>query len=822
MADFSELAKYFSTPVKPVGPGVKDVANYILLNSDASKAVGPGAIQVDNSPSVMSRIFDILSRPNYAIANTVRDVGRGTDDPLSSFISGLAGTQKTTFQDVLKDTGMPDSFGRAGLGFLMDVFLDPTTYIPGGQIAKVGKLAKGIFKGGKAAEDLDRTLPAAAKFAQGEKAVAGETPVALTPSLPDIKLPTSVAPGQVPGKLDLFPTQPTLPGMEHFGPEVLPETPPIPKAPGQVKGQFPLDFGPGFKLGDLKRPLPEAGNEFEKLGKQGSTQPSLFGLDTLEQINKGRQAVPELPPPPKSKLSPKTGEIVGQKHFRYPGFSMKDIRKAGEAARVAAGDTAPKILNNIADGSVPDVIKTIPSPKPKITPEIQQLADGALKGFDPSKAKARINKLSPDTLNAKQQVALWHRAAKVASGDLNRTAAVYHAMENSLRGAGYVPRIGTGDNVALSDVVADLIQRGVPVDDSALKEFSSNIIRGSAVHGAVERLRASSVMRDAPIVKEITDAVSEAKTATKTANSMSDAELFDFDKFVKGFGKQVADRAGASPAAISGLGKMLDATLAAGKTPAQVAIEATRRELEDVVARGVASPKANHALTLALEKDLGKLPKWAVNDNKAVEFLAGRFVSWHGQSDLRPMSLVAAASAAGTAAARGKALNHLFQGYNASQRLEAFRGAQGIAALNTPETARLASGIAQTMDNLTGQAMGASVILRSGVNMDLLNKWMSRYNTGFKFTKGDLPNPVDGTIKNFGEGTDWVDSWKYHDLKGEDPASFMFKTMQALEQATREKAMFDEIGERFGSPAYGKSYTNKITGHPYLGKYYFP
>lgn len=783
MTDFSALAKYFSGPVKPAGPSVKDVANYILLNSDMSKGMGPGTLQQDNSPSVMSRIFDILSRPNYAIANTVKDIAHGTDDPLSSFISGLAGTQKTTFQDVLKDAGLPDSVGRAGLGLVLDIGLDPTTYIPGGAIVKgLGKAGKAVGLGGKAAEAVDKSLPLAAQLAGKEPAVAGTVPDILknlAPPPADIR--NAIPPENIVPKVEgLLPQQPTLP----------------------------------FQTPDIPAQL---------AGKQGAMKDLFPSVEVLPKTEKAAKA--------------STGEVKGQIPFKLPGLNVKETRAAAKAAQAAGADTAPKILEKIAAGSHEDLLKTLPVPKPKITPEIQQLAEGALKGFDPKRATARINKEFPDTLNAKQQVALWYRARNAVQGKVFRkgrdagkvsaeiaakAAPVYHAMENSLKSAGYIPRIGTGDNVALSDVVGDLLMRGHPVDDQVLKEFGSEIVPGSPLHAAIERVRTRGVIQDSPHVGEIVDAVASSKGAVKAGNALSDAQGFNFDKFLKKFGDNTARTMGLSPAATKATGKMIDATLQASKSPAQVAIEGMRKELDDVVARGGASPKANRALTLGLEKNLGKLPKWAVNDNKAAEFLMGRVVSWWGQKDLRPLSLVASASAAITAEARGKALNKMFKGFSPAQRLEAFRAAQGIGPVNTQEVATLAQGIQQTMDNLLGQAMGASVLLRSGVNMDMLNGWMKRYGTDFQFHKGRVKDPISGVEHDLSNGSDWVNSWKFHDVGEKDPADWMFKTMQALEQSTREKALFDEMGERFGSTAYGKSYTNKIDGHPYLEGYYFP
>lgn len=783
MADFSELSKYFNQPLAKPAVSTKAVANYILLHSNAASPMGPGSMKQDNSPSVMSRIFDILSRPNYAIANTVKDMWHDPNaDPVKSFISGLAGTQKTTFQDVLKEAGMPDSYGRAGLGLVLDVALDPTTYIPGGALIKgVGKAGKALGIGGKAAETVAKDLPLEAKLAQGERAIAGEVPEALKNVTPPVEVRNAIPPENV-----------------------------VPKAENLIPKQMQLPF----QVPDIEA----------RLGGQEGALKDLFGPEVLPKVEKAGKAVP-------------AKEVPGQIPLRLPGLSVRDTRAAVKAAQAASVEPAAKIVSKVAEGSTEDLAKVLPVPKPRITPAAQKLADKLLKEFNPKGSTARLNKEFPDTLNAKQQALLFHKArgavtlgvmkkgrdaAKVEKEIQNKTLAVYHAMENSLRTAGYIPRIGTGDNVALSDVLSDLMVHGQDLRYEHISEFANKIKPGSAVHAAIERLRARGAIQDAPHVQDIVDAVGQSKAAVKASNAMSDAQGFDFERFLKRFAKQAAKTVGTSPAAVRSMESMLKTTLEATKSPAQMVLEGMRHELDEVVAKSKANPRITRAVTVALEKNFGTLPKWAVDDNKAIEFLMGRFVTSWGQKDLRPMSLMAAASAAKTAGARGVALDKMFKGYNAAQRLEAFRAAQGLAPIHNSAVGNLAAGIEQTMNNLLGQALGASVLLRSGVHLEQLNKWMKRYKVGFEFTRGDLPNPINGIVYKFDKGSDWVNSWKYHNIKQADPAEFMFKTMQALEQATREKALFDEIGERFGSTAYGKSYTTKITGHPYLEGYYFP
>ena len=132
--DYELLAKYFGG-MSQKGPANADVAKFILLNSNQNAKLGPGAkASADNDPSVMGRIFDVLSRPNYAVANLVKDLGEG-DASIESVWRGLTGEDKTTFKDVLKNSGYGDVESGLG-GFVLDVGLDPTTYLSGAGIAK--------------------------------------------------------------------------------------------------------------------------------------------------------------------------------------------------------------------------------------------------------------------------------------------------------------------------------------------------------------------------------------------------------------------------------------------------------------------------------------------------------------------------------------------------------------------------------------------------------------------------------------------------------------------------------------------------------------
>lgn len=90
--------------------------------------------------------FDRLQRVNYASANLAKILVEGNEeDALKAIRRGLTGQDKTTYSDVLTELGFEPKttagkFAKGAAGFVGDVLLDPTTYIPvGGILAKGGK-----------------------------------------------------------------------------------------------------------------------------------------------------------------------------------------------------------------------------------------------------------------------------------------------------------------------------------------------------------------------------------------------------------------------------------------------------------------------------------------------------------------------------------------------------------------------------------------------------------------------------------------------------------------------------------------------------------
>jgi hypothetical protein len=837
------LTKYFGAHTLSGGPLQSDIAKFIVLNADRNRPLSQKKSEGDgNEPSIMGRIFDILSRPNYAVAEGVRTMS------FEGVWKGLTGEKKTTFADVLEERGVENDALQGALGLGLDIVLDPLTWIPGGALVRgaksVGRAARGTSVASQIPQGaVDRTL--AQRMLSGDKEPINPElyglPAVDRPSIPAaLRRPSDEARVDLPFKPAELPIVPratdTITGQLELPfelgdvPRGLPRTLPPPEQSIEeivnkaVKGQYRLPIRKDRTLPNTKENLPRPLTKEEKAIvaaiKSVASPENWRGLNRgqksalRKEINKGLD-------PDQRKLVDDiiAGRTPVMRHPNRPDLYRPDLTAASQIPVKKADEL-------IDEGTVP------PAPVKAVSkPDKRDVADAAriVNQFDPSKATADINKKFPESLNAKQQVRLYYSAREAArkrfknpnspanAGRVDNIALkIYQAIEQSLESGGLVPRIGTGDNVKLSDVIGEL---GARRGQEVANEFSNDFASRGDVYAVVEAIRARGAMADSGAAKTIADAVQATKTQTESSKLLSDGQLSQIDRVLKGIGTSTARAEALSPAAVNATTRLVGAALTAGKSPALLAVEGKAKVLDDIVANGAKKrAEVNGSLTRALEKDLGKCPKWAQSDNKAVEFMMGRVATWWGQKDLRPLSLNAIGSASATAQARGKALDRLFAPFNPMQRQEAFRLAQGIGAPTSEATYQLATQIRRMMDNLVGQVSGQSVLLRSAVDMDMLNKWMDRYRVGFRFTNKMVKTGLGETV-DLSKGTDWLNTWKTF-TPNEDPKVFLFKMNQALEQATREKALFDEIGERFGQKAPGGPWRARID-HPYISEYYF-
>lgn len=109
--------------------------------------------------SPVQKVLDLVDLPRNLVANAAFRVAApsAVGEARQKGEYGALGIPTVTFSDALKSMGVENRVVRGVVGFAGDVLMDPLTYVPGGQIKQVGKVA---LTGGGA-----RVLKGAAKQA---------------------------------------------------------------------------------------------------------------------------------------------------------------------------------------------------------------------------------------------------------------------------------------------------------------------------------------------------------------------------------------------------------------------------------------------------------------------------------------------------------------------------------------------------------------------------------------------------------------------------------------------------------------------------------
>lgn len=243
--------------------------------------------------------------------------------------------------------------------------------------------------------------------------------------------------------------------------------------------------------------------------------------------------------------------------------------------------------------------------------------------------------------------------------------------------------------------------------------------------------------------------------------------------------------------------------------------------------------KLNRSLSTAMEsppvKELGKIAGPAA---RVVDWFGARFNATYGNADFRPIFLKAQASAYSTAALRSRYINGLRRQYGSDPDLwsAAMKSAQGnLAPTGIAEADALSAEIQKTMESLFGGsgiregAMAeATIAARSRLTMNELNANLKRFGLGgFSFTNKAVKDAA-GITQDYSQGIDWLKSWESWTIQ--DPYKFLHQIQSAVEYASREKIMFDEIASRFGSftkLGSGKDAVKYGINHPRLKGVYF-
>lgn len=829
------LAQIIGSIQVPSASPQADMAKTILLSSQVDFDAGNYKSSRDKGgggPSVVSRIFDLLSRPNYAVASASAPIleqlsqrdfkgAIGEMRPWKTIPrewAGLSGQNKETFTHLLAgedSTLLPESIPRpvrAGLGLTLDIGLDPTTYIGPGLVKGAYKGTKGALGLGKATEglqDASRTQSLAQATSRTATADQVDLTLDVQGAVNRATNPSPVGNTAIPSIMDTGVTyaRPAPPNLSPLGRSMWDYI--------NNKGQLVGDTAGGPALGSVKWSdkarigAMKADVAGKYRGASSGTRATRFGAPRFDN----------LPEPEDVKLVGKGGKAPSRSQ-RYGAEFSKNMRVAREQANIGRSPAfygqvqrAEQLVNRIGDNSAQAAARTAPKPpveKVRILPQEETLAR-LVSRQTMSSAKVGRDK----ALNPKQQLVLFKNLLGKATGSpterMHRAIGMLRSSQKYLESQGYAFKYWDGTGVKLTDVF-DEIGDVSKIGPDLLRELENGRVVHPGLDQAIEAARARSAMDDAGIVKLALDQSTSALART--------AELSGprAESVTRNLSQQLnigLHGARVSPAARSTAQGLFRQILNSSSTPMQRAMSSTQSVAHDIMNRkaSVASKVSREEkINKAIESHMGsryrEVAEQLGSRNQAVEFLGMRFQAHYGYSALRPMAQDHLLSAQVRASARSRVHRDLVRSTTPQLRRDALMTAQRYSELGrmpavAPEVAAVAERFRSSIENLfssTGiRDTAASVATRAAFTMEDMNAELRRVGSEFQFVT-KATDDLTQEVKDYSKGVDWLKSWETAKLgEKEDAVEFISKLEVAAEKVAARYGLLDEAAARYST-----------------------
>lgn len=798
------LAKYVGSIQMP---SQQNMARQILLRSQIDWSVPnfakPGS--GGGGKSVVSRIFDVLSRPNYAAASlltpVLEDIAQHhwhqafTDinvynptnpEPIKRLMSGFTGKNKATFTEaflndpILQQTnlGKQSKVQRAIEGLVFDIALDPTTYV-----------GPGIVKGGAKALRLGKLMnkirPAVTVPSKAEGAISAAGHVAETERqagrAAELMSAVSRATGAVPEGAVAIPKV------------AAPKMGAVSWAADALRG---LRTASSVAGGKIPKSLP---GDVKLVGKSGKAIRGRYGVDFANYMKNAQHIA-----------------RVG----RQPGFYGQVQRAEQMLSRIAKSD--PQALIRMAPKAPVEGVKANKA-ETAIATTVARMATRQLKiGRD-------------KFLNPKQALTIFNSVLRKTSGEpayrMYRATAMMRAAEKYLESQGYGFKWWDGTGVRLTTIIDELGSPNKLAPD-IMREIETGKVTHPALDQAVEVARTRSAMSDSKFVQLAMDQSTDAMA--RAAGTMTPARTEQMSKVISDQIKRGLQGARVSPAAQRTGSELFRNVLGSQTLPVQRAMSMTQQVAHDIMnAKASKEAMVSRAdkISRAVERHMGspyRVVSTKLGDaNRAVEFLGERFATHYGQSLIRPISQDYMLSAIANAAKRAQVWSGVVRATTREARTAALRDAQRMSwpghLPNPAADPRLAGLFRDSMERLfssTGiRDTAQSVATRAAFTMEDLNAELRRVGEKFQFTKGKVEDEL-GAIHDYSKGVDWLKSWETHAVTGE-AVEFLSKMEQATERLSRKYAFMDEVAARFANTRRGGPFQH-LAADPRLAGQFFP
>lgn len=776
-----------------------DLAQRLLQYSSAGVAAWPTP-EIKQRPSLVSRIFDVISRPLYGINEAIKsgieasqeDKGflGSVGEVFEGIGEGVSGKEKTLFSDVLETGGMDEGFARSALGFIGDVALDPLTYLGGAGVLK--SLGRGAIKqetGQQALRGIRDTTQATARELTERAAQSDVTDA-----------------------------------VENIIPRGLAEQ----KAGAFIK---PIETGQPWNITGFARPAALATPSRVEVPRIKVNLPE---SDVRSALQRPTMAIPvEIRNLPIEQAIPKL--LKSQKR------AAQKVRSKEKLFYNKNVDTADSLLEQAKAIGGNIVTKAMPEPKIS-TPRsmrAEELADKYMLSNKHRQINAigqmqLFNRILDDVTKSFGKGKIKNpRSPQFESARYGTAFEMLRVAEEALERSGRVLTDSDGTALKLSEVMNELGGPEKIIKSESVKEAIDAFAKGDVTRikyqplaEAIETVKAKRAEVNAGVQARVLgeslrradeiDRMTSAGRAKEAREALSGA--------VTAVQRQAGLVAGDAKASKEFLRRLFDSD----KDATYSVIDRRASQIMRQVATGKIDPDNIIKMNKAVYEVLGSNPRvlgGAVNSNRAHEAIMTRIATWWGAKDLKPFQRDFMDTARINAAAFEQAWAPIVRKTTPDQRVAGFKTAQGVIEPAGPVERQLADQFQDSMEKLfhsskldDAHAAGSSVALRAGVTMDEMNEALESFGSKYKFINTKVTDDY-GRKLDYSQKADWLKSWE--SFKTNDPMEMLHQLHTALQRVTRKNAMLDDMVSRWGWHEKTGVFTSKVNNSR-IGSFWFP
>lgn len=874
-----------SPPVSSVSPTgtLEEFAQFLATSRQRTRPkpiISMPTPKKKSSPSILSRVIDVLSRPLYTVTSTINEAvdpeSSDFGDYLEAAWGGLSGKRKTMPQDIIASGRQRihgetkeeayKAIGEANpvLRFMANlgpaIALDPLTYIGPGLFTKFKKppalpaTGAGASKADVIAENLPKMnepFGSSLKYGRGESFVdelsrkaasTGSSPAAAVEfqNIPATfrRGPSGSTPTPPVSTLDIPNVQPPVPRMES----------PI----------------PGMQLSE----------EILQTVRNRAYPPKIVQAKNIQTAEELAQSAGYANRASAARAGRREAAAVPKGESPYAAAMREALGK-----KTAAGVQIPRQADELISGIARGDMNFIQAAAPKFKPTARQ----AVRATHVNKASEllRNGKIVTDTgeqakvFNRAAQTNLFDKAFSAARKTEKMTEAQARMYAyNVLRAAEQMDGVavagyGGRSNTLMSQIIDDM---GGPNSPLLTAKGSHNLLTKvarafdtgdlkildgapQAFRDAVQAAMARNAVAEAPSLARIVEGAAHDMDIARQSMSPAKFDEFVNRNVVAEIAKGQRDaKVGLRPRSQTGAASQSPTTFQAARQLVNMANKARKsrpqQEMDLWIKDGWLNrvrdgkslyntkPKDYAAFmeqqTRAIEKELGltfkNLGQEVGASNRAWDTIMARVSTHHGQQNIRQLFQEEFGHGMAQAATKADYLNDLVRGNPSkgipasteAQRAEAFKLVQGLgdSAAVSPEVQALAGRFEQLMGLMLDSKGMNSIATRALVSKKQLNAALAQMGSKFRFNSGKDVKDTLGVSHDFSKGMDWLDSWKAAEIS--DPVEFMYKLDNAMEIVSHKNAALDDFIARWGSAKYGGEFTHKVPSVERANGFYFP